>query len=41
MLQGRAVSDALTDLHDLASETVEYLNVPDIEGQENERADRH
>ena len=40
MLQGRAVTEALTELHDLAAEAVDYLNVPDIE-QENERADRH
>ncbi|HET6487942.1 MAG TPA: hypothetical protein VFH83_16050 [Spirochaetia bacterium] len=40
LLQGKAVTEALTELHDLAAEAVDYLNVPDIE-QENERADRH
>ena len=40
-LQGRRVRDALDDLSRLSAEAVEYLNVPDIEIQESERADRH
>jgi len=41
LLQGRTVSEALAELRDLAEEAVAYLNIPDIESQENERADRH
>jgi hypothetical protein len=40
-LQGRRVRDALDDLARLSAEAVTYLNVPDIEIQESERADRH
>jgi hypothetical protein len=41
LLQGRRVRDALDDLARLSGEAVAYLNVPDIEIQESERADRH
>jgi hypothetical protein len=41
LLQGRNVSEALAELRDLAAEAVSYLNIPEIESQENERADRH
>jgi hypothetical protein len=40
-LQGRTVGGALGDLRQFASEAIAYLNMPDIEGQETERADRH
>jgi hypothetical protein len=40
-LQGRHVSDALGDLARLCTEAVAYLNVPEIDIQESERADRH
>jgi hypothetical protein len=41
LLQGRTVGGALADLRKYAEEIITYLNVPEIEGQENERADRH
>lgn len=41
VLQGRTVGGALTELRQFAAEAVAYLNVPEIEGQESERADRH
>jgi hypothetical protein len=41
VLQGRTVGGALTELRQFAMEAIAYLNVPEIEGQENERADRH
>ncbi len=40
-LQGRKVADALADLRDFALEAIAYLNIPEIDSQENERADRH
>ncbi len=40
-LQGRRVADALEDLRDFALEAIAYLNIPEIDSQENERADRH
>ncbi len=40
-LEGETVRDALDQLAALALEAVEYLNVPEIESQENERADRY
>jgi len=41
VLQGRTVGGALGDLQSFAAEAVAYLNIPEIEGQESERADRH
>jgi hypothetical protein len=41
LLQGRTIGGALGDLHEFAVEAIAYLNIPDIEGQESERADRH
>jgi hypothetical protein len=41
ILQGRRVKDGLEELKRLAAEVVSYLNIPEIEIQENERADRH
>jgi len=41
MLQGMQVKAALGELGALAAEAVEYLNVPEIDTQENGRADRH
>ena len=41
MLQGRSVLDALGELEHFALEAVSYLNIPDMESQESERADRH
>jgi len=41
VLQGRTVGGALTELRQFAMEAIAYLNIPEIEGQENERADRH
>lgn len=41
VLQGRTVGGALGDLQAFAAEAVAYLNIPEIEGQESERADRH
>ena len=40
-LEGRTVREALSELSRLASEAEAYLNVPDIERQENESADRY
>ncbi len=40
-LQGRTVGGALGELRQFADEAITYLNVPDIDTQENERADRH
>jgi hypothetical protein len=41
LLQGRTVGGALGDLREFAAEAVAYLNIPDIESQESDRADRH
>jgi hypothetical protein len=41
VLQGRTVGGAVMELRQLAAEAVAYLNIPEIDGQENERADRH
>jgi hypothetical protein len=41
LLQGRTVGGALGDLRDFVAEAVAYLNIPEIEGQESERADRY
>jgi hypothetical protein len=41
VLQGRTVGGALMELRLFVTEAIAYLNVPEIEGQENERADRH
>lgn len=41
MLEGRVVRAALEELDSFASEVVSWLNVPEIEAQENERADRY
>ncbi len=41
VLEGRTVGGALGELRQFAAEAVTYLNVPDIDAQENERADRH
>jgi hypothetical protein len=41
VLEGRTVRDALLELEQFASEAVSYLNIPEIESQESERADRH
>lgn len=41
VLEGRRVADALGDLRDFSIEAIAYLNIPEIEIQENERADRH
>jgi hypothetical protein len=40
-LQGRLVSDALAELEEFADEAVAYLNIPEIEVQESDRADRY
>ncbi len=40
-LEGQGVRDGLEQLGALAREAVDYLNVPEIESQENERADRY
>jgi hypothetical protein len=40
-LQGRPVADALAELEEFAAEAVAYLNIPEIEVQENDRADRY
>lgn len=40
-LEGLSVLTALEQLESLASEVVAYLNIPEIETQENERADRY
>jgi hypothetical protein len=41
LLEGRQVADALDEMRDFAREAIAYLNIPEIEIQENERADRH
>ena len=41
ILQGGRVKDGLVQLGRLASEVMAYLNVPEVEIQESERADRH
>jgi len=41
LLQGRTVGGALGDLREFAAEAVAFLNIPDIESQESDRADRH
>ena len=41
VLQGCIVSDSLEELADFASEAVAFLNIPEMDSQENERADRH
>ena len=41
LLQGRTIGGALGDLRDFTTEAVTYLNIPEIEGQESERADRY
>ncbi len=40
-LEGKTVLNALQELESLAEEAVAYLNIPEIETQENERADRY
>jgi hypothetical protein len=40
-LAGRKVADALEELGGYADEAILFLNVPDLESQENERADRY
>jgi hypothetical protein len=40
-LEGKTVLEALVELGTLAAEIVAFLNIPEIETQENERADRH
>ncbi len=40
-LRGRTVGGALGDLQAFAAEAVAFLNIPEIEGQETERANRH
>jgi hypothetical protein len=40
LLQGRTVGGALGELREFAAEAVAYLNMPDIEGPESDRADR-
>jgi hypothetical protein len=41
VLRGRTVGGALSDLQAFAAEAVAFLNIPEIEGQETERANRH
>ncbi len=41
LLQGRTVGGALGDLRQFTAEAIEYLNIPEIDGPENERADRY
>jgi hypothetical protein len=41
LLAGETVVRALEELGVLAQEAIEYLNVPELESQENERADRY
>jgi hypothetical protein len=41
LLAGKRVAEGLEYLGVFAEEIIEFLNVPDIESQENERADRH
>jgi hypothetical protein len=40
-LTGRKVSEALEEIQKYADEVISYLNIPEIESQEYERADRH
>jgi len=40
-LEGRTVRSALEEMEGFASEAIEWLNVPELESQENDRADRH
>jgi len=40
-LRGLTVADALERMRDFAREALAFLNIPEIEIQENERADRH
>jgi hypothetical protein len=40
-LEGKTVLEALGELGALASEGLAFLNIPEIETQENDRADRH
>lgn len=41
LLAGKRVVDGLEYLGVFAQEVIEFLNIPDIESQENERADRY
>jgi hypothetical protein len=41
LLTGMTVTDALEALRGLAEEVAGYLRIPDVEGQENDRADRY
>jgi hypothetical protein len=41
LLQGRTVGGALGDLKEFTAEAISYLNIPEIDGQESERADRY
>jgi hypothetical protein len=41
LLAGMTVANALQALEDFAAEVTGYLRVPDVEGQENDRADRY
>jgi hypothetical protein len=41
LLEGKTVVEALRELQSLADEAVSYLSIPEIETQENERADRY
>jgi hypothetical protein len=41
LLAGKAIADALQELAGFAAEVAGYLRVPDVEGQENDRADRY
>ncbi len=41
VLEGRTVGGALGELRQFAAEAVSYLNVPDIDIQESDRADRY
>ena len=40
LLAGRTVLDGLETLGGLSTEVVAYLHIPDVESQENDRADR-
>jgi hypothetical protein len=41
VLEGRTVGGALGDLKEFAAEAVSFLNIPEIEGQESESANRY
>src|SRR5271157_459809 len=41
LLQGRTVGGAVGDLREFTAEAITYLNIPEIDGQESERADRY